>query len=1237
MSKLERLKRFIPRGNLLAGLLYAGFFAVLLSQALRGIGQYWDWSFPYYADQIGNFFSRTSQSWTELAQGSPMGYSSDYFVRWAISLFGWLQPEWLMYGLLVVLFTAGGLGVYLIARHHVKPWIAFLLGLAAFVNPTMFYKFTAGHIDYLVSYVVIICMVYFLLYRFRPNFRSAVVVGVMWALIGAQIQFLAIAGGLIGLYFVIRPDMWRWKFLLPLIVLPIIGNAVWLSNFAFGGADIASISGEATKGSFRAASNSDYLNIFSFSFSKATLITRFYGVYELLLYGLLFALMVVALLKSKRKQIEDVWLLTFLLVILFLATGLFQLINLGPLTTLYPMFREVGHFAPVIVLVMLVLLGRLMPRGIMKALVIVWLVLVVGLSFLRYQLNAQSIDFAAARDKFAEFKTFDDAHPNPQGRVLMYPFFGQYSFMDFPQQFQNGLPMRNSGHDGFSTYSDNEFIKNAVKPQDFKLSMQYQLLTSQNVDVLKPYNIRYIYDFSDIYESFYDRYVSPSTFDGNLGWIKNNPQFTEQLLAANPGKLKRVSDHILEITDYSPRITASDKLYAVDSKDDGEAARVFMSSAFQGRSYDYVDRSTSGVVPGRTGTLKPLLVNPNTDLVDAKGQSLTQTIALDKGQSNKLYAGNVPSTVAYQAVNGTVTFFALSPGKLYMNGQLVQDGLAQQPVVISQIKMAADKQYFIGLGSTVMPLKRNGTEVIGRLSNVYELELFAGATSNLVTNPSFESGLWSSTVGDCNNFDNKPDISMRQSNETASAGSKSLELQAKHHDACTSTGFDMKGNSLYLLNYDYQSPNADTASFYLRFNNSDSNAVKRFQTITDDKWHSVSYPIITPEDAGSGQLFLHALGSDQDAPYINRYDNVSLTELIKVGEFTIPRQPISYKTQDITTDKTTFHYVDKTYNYENIVVNGSFEDGPWRTKVSDCNNYDKTPQIAMNTDTSSKSDGKQSLQLDVTRHAACTYTGVNIEPNTEYLLTFDYQAEGDGQLGYYAQFDGIEAGAQDRFSSEKGKTWHQYSTKIRTPASTSMRLFLHAYESDGVTKNTVRFDNVKLVAIPSVDQQFYAVGEPQKAQKQPAKIEFSNDTEARRTINVRGATEPFTLLLSETYHPAWRLELRDKEAESTIPGAQEHLVGQHFRASGYANAWLIDPAEICAMNSTECTKNPDGSYDIKLLAEFAPQRLFEVSRALSIGVLVLAGGYVAVTHRRAKRSVESEGVYRHPLAVRRRK
>lgn len=1228
----------MSRSPKLPVVLFVVIFALLLMQAFRGVGQYWDWTFPFYAEQIGTFFSRASESWTRDAGGSPLGYSSDYFARFGISLFGFLQPELLMYLLLVALFTAGAYGVYKIASNHMRGWLAFLFGLAAFINPTIFYKFTAGHIDYLISYDLLIFLAYFLFYRFKPDIRSGIVVGLTLALIGTQIQFFAIGAALIVLYFVVRPEQWRWKLLAPLLALPFLINMVWLSNFMFGGADLASVGGEAAKSSFKGASSANYANIFSFSFSKATLISRFYNPFELLAYGLIFVLMLVVILRAKRKQAEDVVLLGFLLVMLFMATGLFQILPLGPITTLYPMFREVGHFAPVIVLAVILLMSRLMPKGVTRWLCFVWLLLVIGISFAKFQTNAQSVNFATVRSQFAEFTEFAKTHNNKDYRVLSYPFFDQYALSSVSPKFQDKLPLKNSGHDSFAVYSPETFMKAAVKPQYFKQSPQYRLLMTMDVDVLKPYNVRYLYDFSAIYESYYDRYVPTSTFNNDVSLIKNNPEFFNQLLAANPDKLKRVSPHVLEIVDYRPRVATAGSIYNVDTNEQGEDARTFMQRAVPNQTFDYVSAETSHT-SAANGMVKPLYNEEDTSkLVDIPGKSLKQTISL--GENNKsasVYTNNSPRLITYKAQGSVLSFYASTSGKLYANDTLIQDNDAAPPQLLGQVMMQRGQQYYASLEGSIVPLKLDGSGVIGHLTDGYILELFGAASPNLIANPSFESGLWSKQVGDCNNYDKNPKIAMQQVGN-ASDGKSALELSAARHDACTSTNFNLKGDTTYLLSYDYQSPNAQSASFFMRFNESDQDAIKRFQTISDTEWHTTTQLITTPEKAETGQLFVHSLASDRDQPSINHYDNFRLFELQSLGQLSIPEPEASYTQHslDISQKNPTFRFVDSSFDYKNIVRNGSFEDGPWQNKPIDCNNYDKDPKIAMDVSKSSKTDGTQALQLEATKHVSCTYTSVDVTPGTDYLLSFDYQGDPAAQAGYFADFSEVDGGAQDQIAITDRK-WHTYSTKVHIPAMvTNIRLYLHAYESNGSNKNVVRFDNVKMVAVPSTDGQFYVVTKTNEALTQPQKIAFNTDSQTRRTIRVSGAKGPFVLSLAETYHPGWRLELDNAKVAgfgATLPGGQADAVGDHFQLSGYSNGWHVDPQKLCAHNAAGCTKQQDGSYDIALVAEFVPQRWFNVSRVISVSSLVLAGGYIAVTHRRFKRDLTQRGVYRHPLAA----
>lgn len=66
----------------------------------------------------------------------------------------------------------------------------------------------------------------------------------------------------------------------------------------------------------------------------------------------------------------------------------------------------------------------------------------------------------------------------------------------------------------------------------------------------------------------------------------------------------------------------------------------------------------------------------------------------------------------------------------------------------------------------------------------------------------------------------------------------------------------------------------------------------------------------------------------------------------------------------------------------------------------------------------------------------------------------------------------------------------------------------------------------------------------------------------------------------------------------------------HLMVNGYANSWVIDADDLCAKNKDFCVKNADGTYDMELVVEFWPQRLFYVGAFVSGLTLVGCLGYV---------------------------
>jgi hypothetical protein len=75
----------------------------------------------------------------------------------------------------------------------------------------------------------------------------------------------------------------------------------------------------------------------------------------------------------------------------------------------------------------------------------------------------------------------------------------------------------------------------------------------------------------------------------------------------------------------------------------------------------------------------------------------------------------------------------------------------------------------------------------------------------------------------------------------------------------------------------------------------------------------------------------------------------------------------------------------------------------------------------------------------------------------------------------------------------------------------------------------------------------------------------------------------------------------------------------HMIANKYSNGWIVDPRHLCE-DSGKCLENSDGTFDVELIIEFWPQRLFywgSLISLISLGGLV---GFFVVNCRREKRN-----------------
>jgi hypothetical protein len=126
-------------------------------------------------------------------------------------------------------------------------------------------------------------------------------------------------------------------------------------------------------------------------------------------------------------------------------------------------------------------------------------------------------------------------------------------------------------------------------------------------------------------------------------------------------------------------------------------------------------------------------------------------------------------------------------------------------------------------------------------------------------------------------------------------------------------------------------------------------------------------------------------------------------------------------------------------------------------------------------------------------------------------------------------------------------------------------------------------------------------------------------------VHIKGATTPFYLAMSESYHPEWQAQFTNNKIQGFfngwVPFVKPDTISDdhHFELNGLLNGWYIDIDEHCKQKNL-CTQNPDGSYDIELTLEFFPQRWFYLGLLISGTTLVGCIGYLGYDFIRRRRT-----------------
>lgn len=310
--------------------------------------------------------------------------------------------------------------------------------------------------------------------------------------------------------------------------------------------------------------------------------------------------------------------------------------------------------------------------------------------------------------------------------------------------------------------------------------------------------------------------------------------------------------------------------------------------------------------------------------------------------------------------------------------------------------------------------------------------------------------------------------------------------------------------------------------------------------------------------------------------------------------------------------------LDSAADGKNLIRNSSLEDGLWQSKVSDCYAYDNQPDIAMKL-AKEGPDGRQALQLEARRHIACSGPPKRaVKPGEHYAFSFDYQSLGKKRFaGYHVMFDDPKHTFLQERLPGSGDSWQTFSREVKVPEGAShLKIMLYAYPEGGESTSATitRYDNLKLFKVPALQDRFYLVSKATETLQTPRQLTYKIIDPTKKAVHIKGAERPFYLVTTDTYSPLWRLSLDKGQGPFSqtppMPGAKQ------VRLNNTMNAWYIDPAKACQGANQACTKQADGTYDLKTVIAFTPQRSFYIGALVSGFTFVACIIYFIYGHRR---------------------
>jgi hypothetical protein len=688
-------------------------------------------------------------------------------------------------------------------------------------------------------------------------------------------------------------------------------------------------------------------------------------------------------------------------------------------------------------------------------------------------------------------------------------------------------------------------VSNLARPYAFETSPQYLLRKTYDMRILQPYNVRYIFDFSNIYNSEYKRYLPSKIAKENSQILEQDKNFLKNFKDLHPEEITEVSPGIYKLLDASGTVFGFNNIYCSRTKEQNFTSQMYR---LFGQYVYSTDRACD------TG-----------DFIDVLNFSrLVKNVKLlDSFKRNEIFTSD--SVSVYTAAESKEYYVKNTGLKLDIYIKEKGAGTIISTSTVAQIPLEEKgARYFVQIRDRILQVPENIEVYIGTKVDTPKIVLF-----------------------------------------------KEEPVKIDFEGVAT---FDLNLQQRYLVSFDYKGRKGTYLGYMIsRSDGTSKNKISESILLTDNTWNTY-IKIYNPQVIGKQEDEYRIQFKDVSGL---EYANKKISTLKMVHSIDLDTE-VGY-TRKVVNKTEVLDMIDTYQKFyaENLIQDGGFEEGTW-SDVALCHKDgpEYTYAEAEQTQTD-KVEGSNSLLLKSKRAVACVKKSVQVKAGSSYNFSFAYKGEVGGVASYRIDYNNAK-GDQYRDSVDITDTnWGMYEKEILVPAgATKATIYLLSRGSDSDAVATHMYDNVHMRRLLYPDNSVYLVEVKESTNiNDNIEIWYKDINPTKTEVTITHAAFPFYLGYSESYHPDWKVRpLVTKGGISANPMYTDGVLSEkkHFKINEYFSAWYFNPQEFCAEQPQSCVKNDDGTYTIRLVIEFWPQRWFVIF--LTISFLTLGISVISLFH-----------------------